>query len=152
MPELPEVETVRRGLAPTLVDARIDDVIVREPRLRWPVAADFAERLRGRRIERVERRSKYLLLRLAGSDSLTLLAHLGMTGSFVARPIAAGENVPLRLHDHVDFRLDTNAGHYLLRYNDLVYGISAADVQRVARQYLRNDNYTLVVAGPGDEE
>ena len=118
MPELPEVETVRRGLAPTLVGARIGDVIVREPRLRWPVAADFAERLRGRRIERVERRSKYLLLRLAGSDSLTLLAHLGMTGSFVARPIAAGESVPLRLHDHVDFRLDTNAGHYLLRYND----------------------------------
>ncbi len=118
MPELPEVETVCRGLAPTLTGARIADVIVREARLRWPVAADFAERLRGRRIERVERRSKYLLLRLSGSDSPTLLVHLGMTGSFVVRALRAGANAPLRMHDHVDFLLDTASGRYLLRYND----------------------------------
>jgi len=118
MPELPEVETVRRGLMPRLVGARIADVLVRERRLRWPIAADFAERLRGRRIEAVERRSKYLLIRLSGSDAPTLLAHLGMTGSFVVHAIRPGENPPLRMHDHVDILLDTAAGRFLLRYND----------------------------------
>ena len=82
MPELPEVETVRRGLESRLIDATITDVVVRDRRLRWPIASDFEAQLRGRRIIAIERRSKYLLFRLAGEEKGTLLAHLGMTGSF----------------------------------------------------------------------
>ena len=85
----------------------IDDVIVREP-AGWLASGGglSPKKLRGRRIERVERRSKYLLLRLAGSaPSPDAARSSGMTGSFVARPIVAGENVPLRC-DHVDFRPD----------------------------------------------
>ena len=108
MPELPEVETTRRGVAPHVVGRRIVALHVYDRRLRWPVPADLAERLTGRRIDAVERRSKYLLFGL-GSD--TLLVHLGMTGSlriFRTPP-------PRRPHDHVDLILDD---HAVLRYND----------------------------------
>ena len=86
MPELPEVETVRRGLESRLIDATVVDVVVRDRRLRWPVAADFETQLRGQRVVAIERRSKYLLFRLTrveDTEKSTLLAHLGMTGSFV---------------------------------------------------------------------
>ena len=115
MPELPEVEVVRRGLAATLVGRRVDAVVVRERRLRWPLAADFATRLEGLRIKAVERRSKYLLLRMDGERGLTLLVHLGMTGSLVVHPSPAPAQ---RKHDHVDLLLDGEDGSRVLRYHD----------------------------------
>ena len=63
MPELPEVETVRRGIAPHLTGQTVSAVVVRQPRLRWPVPDDLAAQLPGQTIQRVERRAKYLLLR-----------------------------------------------------------------------------------------
>lgn len=114
MPELPEVETVRRGLAPTLVGARIQRVELRRPDLRIPFPKDFARKLKGRRIERLDRRAKYLILAL--DDGGALILHLGMSGSF--RVQAAGETPtePLGVfalprsknpaHDHVVFHLE----------------------------------------------
>ncbi|MGV8854609.1 MAG: bifunctional DNA-formamidopyrimidine glycosylase/DNA-(apurinic or apyrimidinic site) lyase [Devosia sp.] len=80
MPELPEVETVRRGLQPWLEGARIDHVTLNRPNLRFPFPELLAERLTGRSIVAVTRRAKYLLLRL--DDGATMLSHLGMTGSW----------------------------------------------------------------------
>src|SRR5690606_8222249 len=77
MPELPEVETTRRGLAPLVVGRQIAGFDVRETRLRWPVPAQLDRLLAGRRIESVSRRAKYLLF---GTDAGTLLVHLGMSG------------------------------------------------------------------------
>ncbi len=119
MPELPEVETVRRGLESRLIDATVADVIVRDRRLRWPVAADFETQLRGQRIVAIERRSKYLLFRLtSGNDTekSTLLAHLGMTGSFVVH--SAGSPLAYQSHDHVDVVLTGRRESLVLRYND----------------------------------
>ena len=108
MPELPEVETVRRELEPLLVGRRIERVEVREPRLRWPVAADFGARVEGHRISALGRRAKYLLARF---DRGTVLIHLGMAGSL--RLVPAGG--PAGVHDHVDWRLDDGQ---CLRYHD----------------------------------
>ncbi len=116
MPELPEVETVRRGLESRLIDATVADVVVRDRRLRWPIAADFEAQLRGRRIVAVERRSKYLLFRLAGTEPAALLAHLGMTGSFVVH--SADSPPAYKSHDHVDVLLKGRQASLLLRYND----------------------------------
>ena len=108
MPELPEVETTRRGVAPHVVGRRVAGLQVYDPRLRWPVPAHLAQTLRGRRIDALERRSKYLLFRF-GSD--TLLVHLGMTGS-----LRVHRKPPARkLHDHVDLVLDDGT---TLRYHD----------------------------------
>lgn len=108
MPELPEVETTRRGLEPLIVGKTIAKLVVREPRLRWPVPADLGSQLEGRQIRSVGRRGKYLLLNLDGG---VLLIHLGMSGSlrFLDSPVTT-----LR-HDHIDW-LFTGGG--LLRYND----------------------------------
>jgi formamidopyrimidine-DNA glycosylase len=108
MPELPEVETTRRGLLPHVVGRRIAALQVYDRRLRWPVPQDLAERIGGRRIDRIDRRSKYLLFRLEGD---TLLVHLGMTGSLRAFSQAPAR----RTHDHVDIRLDDGM---TLRYHD----------------------------------
>ena len=116
MPELPEVETVRRGLESRLIDATITDVLVRERRLRWPVAVDLETRLRGQRIVAVERRSKYLLFRLIGAGKSTLLAHLGMTGSFILHQNESATAV--KTHDHVDLLLAGRKESLVLRYND----------------------------------
>jgi formamidopyrimidine-DNA glycosylase len=116
MPELPEVETVRRGLESRLIDATVADVLVRDRRLRWPIADNFEAQLRGRRIVAIERRSKYLLFRLAGADNPTLLAHLGMTGSFVVHQ--GHSPPPTKAHDHVDVLLAGRRETLLLRYND----------------------------------
>ncbi|MDX1513954.1 MAG: DNA-formamidopyrimidine glycosylase family protein, partial [Gammaproteobacteria bacterium] len=78
MPELPEVETTRRGIAPHIVGRRIRGAAVRQPRLRWPVARDLSRRLAGRRVEAVDRRGKYLLIRASG---ICVIVHLGMSGS-----------------------------------------------------------------------
>src|ERR1700733_14726982 len=80
MPELPEVETVKRGLAGLLAGETIESVELRRKDLRIPFPKHFASRLQGRKIERVERRAKYLLFYL--EDGLVLLAHLGMSGRF----------------------------------------------------------------------
>jgi len=108
MPELPEVETTRRGVAPLVEGRRIVRLDIYDSRLRWPVPATLAAQLAGRRIDRLERRSKYLLFRV-GED--TLLLHLGMTGSLRAftRPPAR------RKHDHIDLVLDSGT---TLRYHD----------------------------------
>jgi formamidopyrimidine-DNA glycosylase len=94
VPELPEVETTRRGIAPHLTGARICRVAIRNPHLRWPVPA-LDRLLPGQTVRRVERRAKYLLLRF---DAGSLLIHLGMSGSL--RIVAA--DTPPRRHDHVD--------------------------------------------------
>jgi formamidopyrimidine-DNA glycosylase len=121
MPELPEVETVRRGLNSALVGARLDTVEVRHGGLRFPLAPGFAASLAGQRIERLERRAKYLLATLSSGD--VLLMHLGMSGSF--RVSSAGDaHVPGRFHhprhaagrhDHVVFHLSTGK---TVTYND----------------------------------
>ena len=98
MPELPEVETTRRGIEPHLRGRRIVDVVLREPRLRWPVS-DAVAGLAGRRVAAVDRRAKYLLLRL---DSGCLIWHLGMSGSLRILPAST----PPAAHEHVELRLD----------------------------------------------
>lgn len=95
MPELPEVETTRRGIAPHLVGRTVSGVVVRDHRLRWPVPPTLARHLIGQSLEAVERRAKYLLLRFPGG---TVLLHLGMSGSL--RIVRAA--TPADPHDHVD--------------------------------------------------
>lgn len=108
MPELPEVEITRRGIAPHIEGARIQQMIVREPRLRWPVPRTLPRRLAGQTIERVSRRAKYLLLHLSNG---TLLLHLGMSGNLRIVPAATA----VRKHDHVDWVL---ANGLALRLHD----------------------------------
>jgi formamidopyrimidine-DNA glycosylase len=108
MPELPEVETTRRGIAGAVTGQTITNVTIRDRRLRWRIPADFETSVAGRRILSVERRAKYLLLR---TDGGTLLIHLGMSGSL---RVLAGES-PARLHDHVELGLGNGM---LLRFND----------------------------------
>jgi formamidopyrimidine-DNA glycosylase len=99
MPELPEVETTRRGLDGLLRGRRFTRARVRDARLRWPVPADLDARIAGRRVSAVRRRAKYLLIEL---DRGWLLLHLGMSGSL--RVIDAA--TPPEVHDHVDLVLD----------------------------------------------
>ncbi|AHK78291.1 5-hydroxymethyluracil DNA glycosylase [Ectothiorhodospira haloalkaliphila] len=100
MPELPEVETTRRGIEPHLTGRRITQVHIRQPRLRWPIPTDLPHRLQGRTITRVERRGKYLLIQCPPG---TVLIHLGMSGSLRLVP----PDAPPRPHDHVDLTLDS---------------------------------------------
>lgn len=122
MPELPEVETVRRGLLPVLEGKRIAKLDQNRKDLRFPLPADFATRVRGRKIERLERRAKYLLAHLSGGD--VLLMHLGMTGRFTVHvpksdPARVGKYVHEtsadRKHDHVVFHMEQGA---TVTYND----------------------------------
>lgn len=108
MPELPEVETTLRGIAPHVKGVVVEKILVRENRLRWAVTPGLKKALAGRSIADVERRAKYLLLKSADG---TVLIHLGMSGSLAI--VAADE--PLRKHDHVDFCL---AGGKVLRFHD----------------------------------
>ncbi len=108
MPELPEVETTRRGILPWLQGKKIMKVVVREPRLRWPISTELAPELAGQTVTAVDRRGKYLLMRTRKG---TVLIHLGMSGSL--RLAVVGE--PLKKHDHVDFIL---ASGRCLRYHD----------------------------------
>ncbi len=108
MPELPEVETVRRGLAPAMEGAAFAKVEVRDRRLRWPIAKDFEKRLTGKTIEGLGRRAKYLLADLSSGD--VLIMHLGMSGSFrVGKDAKPGvyyhERSKSTAHDHVVFHL-----------------------------------------------
>ncbi|HFE32488.1 MAG TPA: bifunctional DNA-formamidopyrimidine glycosylase/DNA-(apurinic or apyrimidinic site) lyase [Gammaproteobacteria bacterium] len=95
MPELPEVETTRRGITPHIEGQRVSEVVVRQPRLRWPVPVRLKTALCGQRIDTVRRRGKYLLLESAAG---TVILHLGMSGSL--HVVAAG--LPAGKHDHVD--------------------------------------------------
>jgi formamidopyrimidine-DNA glycosylase len=113
MPELPEVETTRRGIAPHLVGRRIVSVTLRRPDLRWPIPREISELLPGQRIEAVDRRAKYLLLQ---TQAGTAILHLGMSGMLRVLPpdIAPGA------HDHVDILLDAAKGKpgRVLRFTD----------------------------------
>jgi formamidopyrimidine-DNA glycosylase len=108
MPELPEVETTRRGLEPYVVGRRIRGVVVRNANLRWPVPRDLDRRLRGEEIVAVRRRGKYLLFDCGKGH---LLVHLGMSGRLALVP----EDTPPRAHDHVDVRFE---GDKALRLTD----------------------------------
>src|SRR5947208_14070904 len=108
MPELPEVETTRRGIEPHAVGRRIVALEVHEPRLRWRVPDDLAPRVTGQRVLHAKRRAKYLLLEL---ESGTLLLHLGMSGSLRVLPA----DPPRQIHDHFDVVLDSGN---TLRFND----------------------------------
>lgn len=108
MPELPEVETTVQAIQPVLEGHRIDRVLVREHRLRWPIPKDLATRLQGARVIRVRRRAKYILV---DTDCGVLIIHLGMSGRFcLARPTDSPEK-----HDHVDIVTDHGD---ILRYTD----------------------------------
>ena len=101
MPELPEIETIRRGLALCIEGRRIEAVTVRRGDLRRPLPRDFARRLRGRTIEAVARRAKYLLIGLDSGE--TVIAHLGMSGRLYTRNGTRGTAAP---HEHLVFALD----------------------------------------------
>jgi len=120
MPELPEVETVRRGLEPAMVGARIEKVELRRNDIRSPFPSRFRQRLTGRRITALARRAKYLLIGLDGGE--TVIAHLGMSGSFhieAAATAAPGafhrERAKDPKHDHVVLHLDNGN---VVTYND----------------------------------
>ena len=111
MPELPEVETVRRGLAPAMEGAVIAQADVNRPDLRWPFPERMAERLTGRRVAQLGRRSKYVLAELDGDE--TLLIHLGMSGRMTVSGDPLGQFVhdhPMpEKHDHVVLHMDNGA-------------------------------------------
>lgn len=136
MPELPEVETVRRGLEPEMVGRRLVRVEQRRPDLRFPLPDKFAERLGGRRVEALRRRAKYLIAELEGDESLIM--HLGMSGRFTISPGSksqaakaataavngapqnqpgafARDIAPAAKHDHIVFHTDHGA---VVTYND----------------------------------
>lgn len=108
MPELPEVETTCRGIAPHIQGQTVTAVQVRQAQLRWPIPVALAETLTGQRIQIVSRRAKYLLLT---ADSGTLLIHLGMSGSLRI----VNNSLPAGKHDHVDMVFTNGA---VLRFND----------------------------------
>jgi len=108
VPELPEVETTRRGIAPHIEGQTVQTVLLRDGRLRWPVLPDLPKILAGRRIQTVARRGKYLLL---DTGDGTLLVHLGMSGSLRLVVSAA----PVGKHDHMDIVFGHNT---VLRFHD----------------------------------
>jgi len=142
MPELPEVETVRRGLAPALEGRRIAHVTQRRPDLRFPLPKRFAERLTGRHISRLDRRAKYILVHLDATANVAeevLIMHLGMSGRFtIHRP--DGASAPGRFHhgmpgserhDHIVFDMEDGtrvvyADHRRFGFMDLVPEVALA--------------------------
>ena len=108
MPELPEVETTCRGIAPHIEGRSVQCVIVRQPKLRWPVPDTLSDLLSGQTIQKVTRRAKYILIKTSNG---TVLIHLGMSGSL---RIMTADQEPKK-HDHIDFILNENV---VLRFND----------------------------------
>ncbi len=108
MPELPEVETTRRGIERVAAGAQVRELRVYDPRLRWPVDAHWAQALAGQQLRAVDRRGKYLLLRLTHG---AVLLHLGMSGSLRVLPA----DTPLQKHDQLDLVLDSGVA---VRLND----------------------------------
>ena len=117
MPELPEVETVRRGLAPVMEGCRIEALIVNRPDLRFPFPAHFCDRVSGTVIQRFGRRAKFLILELSSGENLIM--HLGMSGRFTVAskegPAYASEEASNPKHDHVVFLMQGGAR---ITYND----------------------------------
>ena len=123
MPELPEVETVRRGLEPAMEGARFAKVEVHRGDLRWPLAKDFKRRLEGKTITGLGRRAKYLLADLSSGD--VLIMHLGMSGSFHVFQESGGrgkapgnyyhERAQHTAHDHIVFHMSSGA---VVTFND----------------------------------
>lgn len=115
MPELPEVETVRRGMAPLLVGQQVQRIELRRVDLRWPIPENKVRRLKGRTCRRVARRSKYLQLHFSGLGSPVALIHLGMSGRLFVDVLKPDQpRPPWRPHEH--WRMDF--GSYLMRYVD----------------------------------
>lgn len=108
MPELPEVETSRRGIEPHIVGSTISRVVIRERRLRWPIARVVDRTLPGKKIESIGRRAKYLLV---NTDVGSAILHLGMSGSLVVLE----QGTPAGVHDHVDIEFDSGL---MLRFRD----------------------------------
>lgn len=132
MPELPEVETVRRGLAPAMEGRVIVAAELRRPDLRWPLPEGMAGRLRGARVERLRRRSKYILADLSTGESL--LIHLGMSGRMLVSGTAPGDFhhplAPAQKHDHVVLDMEGGAR---ITFND-ARRFGAMDLLRTDRE------------------
>lgn len=114
MPELPEVETTLRGIQPKTEGHTIKSLLVRNPKLRWPVDTTLCERLPGQSLSRITRRAKYLLLTLTSatdSKESHLILHLGMSGNLRVLP----HETPPQKHDHIDLLFDNG---FMLRYHD----------------------------------
>ena len=127
MPELPEVETVRRGLAPFLEGQRLARLELRRPDLRFPLPEGFVQRLTGARVGKVERRAKYLRIALDNGD--TLVSHLGMSGRFEIRPPGEGGSRPGQFHHpatqapkHEHVVLTTEAGTRIAYFDPRRFG------------------------------
>lgn len=108
VPELPEVETTRRGIRPHILNHKITAVLVRDPRLRWPVSPAFGQNLTGMSVDEVSRRAKYIFLETRAGRAMI---HLGMSGSLRVLPA----DVAVEKHDHIDLCLDNGQ---VLRYRD----------------------------------
>lgn len=118
MPELPEVETVRRGLIPRMVGHRIVKLHQRRRDLRVPLPKRFAEQVEGRTVEAIDRRAKYLLIRLDAGEQgggQTLIVHLGMSGRMTLHDAKSAAEHPFEKHDHVVFDMDDG---WQVRFND----------------------------------
>ena len=113
MPELPEVETTKRGIEPYIVNQTIKKVIVRNPKLRWPINENLHELTYNKKVISIERRAKYLILNLASpaGEQQAIILHLGMSG----RLSITSKNELAQKHDHIDFIFSNNK---LLRYHD----------------------------------
>lgn len=127
MPELPEVETVCRGLRQNVVRRHVEEVIIRRARIRIPVPDDFAERVQGARIEDVQRRAKYILMHL--DNRYTIIAHLGMSGRMM---VSSHMPQTPEKHDHIYWLLNDEQ---VITFNDprrfgLVTGCASAEVQQ----------------------
>ncbi len=108
MPELPEVETTRCGIEPHIKGQQIQELIIRNPNLRWPVPDFLAETIEGRIVENISRRGKYILLQIASGS---VMIHLGMSGSIrIVKP-----DQPVAKHDHLDFCF---SGGKVMRFTD----------------------------------
>lgn len=112
MPELPEVETTRRGISPYSEKQQIEKIVIRQRQLRWAVPAGLEKRCRGKTIQTIKRRAKYLLLELENGN---IIIHLGMSGSLRIIDSKNSKQEPPGKHDHVDFLL---ANGKTLRFND----------------------------------
>ncbi|WP_031320719.1 bifunctional DNA-formamidopyrimidine glycosylase/DNA-(apurinic or apyrimidinic site) lyase, partial [Rhodobacter capsulatus] len=132
MPELPEVETVRRGLAPAMEGRVIDRAEVNRPDLRWPLPEAMAERLTGARVDRLRRRSKYILADLSTGESL--LIHLGMSGRMLVSGVMLGDfhldHPAAQKHDHVVLHMEGGAR---VTFND-ARRFGAMDLVRTDRE------------------
>jgi len=129
MPELPEVETTRRGIAPGITGRRVLAVDVRQWALRWPITAELPAQVTGQAIHGIDRRGKYLLVRF---ESGTMLVHLGMSGSL--RLVSAAE--PARRHDHVIWQLDNGLSlrlHDPRRFGSVLWTAEPADQHPLLR-------------------